>query len=317
MCTLSRYPHRSSTYLAIARKKKPLLYKLLRRPIWTHGIRLRDAAKISKISRVQRFQSKTLRTIFKVPLYVSNHTLRDDPKTPYVSGTARNHYKRCNSRLAQHEYPPIFELRLIGIPNYYEIYCVHGIPARNKTNLILTNTVVKHQKKKNKNKKCSRSNYTRCSRFCPSAQLNGLLVFKIAGLTIAHTNLRSRLSTTAILGAGVEDLSVRTHALIAARKIDAVHVRLARRVQTFVDVHALATEFPVTFGTPATVTAGASAVLRILREKRKKKFIKNKSRQVCESAVCRGTFSDSRRANKTYGGHGKRPDGPNRRMWAA
>lgn len=83
-------------------------------------------------------------------------------------------------------------------------------------------------------------------------------------------HLRHQLSATAILGAGVVNLSVRTHALIAAGHVDAVHVRLARRVQTLVDVHALASELPETFGTPATVTAAAAAastVLRILHKK--------------------------------------------------
>ncbi|KAF0735217.1 ribosome biogenesis protein TSR3 isoform X1 [Aphis craccivora] len=42
---------------------KLLLCKLLLRPIWTYEIQLWSAVKISIINRIQRFQSKALRTI--------------------------------------------------------------------------------------------------------------------------------------------------------------------------------------------------------------------------------------------------------------
>lgn len=95
---------------------KLLLYKLLLRPIWTYGIQLWGAAKISNINRIQRFQSKTLRTILKAPFYVSNHTLHSDLKIPSVSELAKTHYKRFNSRLAHHKNPLISNLSSASIP---------------------------------------------------------------------------------------------------------------------------------------------------------------------------------------------------------
>ncbi|KAL4103929.1 hypothetical protein QTP88_019246 [Uroleucon formosanum] len=95
---------------------KLLLYKLLLRPIWTYGIQLWGAAKISNINRIQRFQSKTLRTILKAPFYVSNHTLHSDLKIPFVSELAKTHYKRFNSRLAHHKNPLISNLSSASIP---------------------------------------------------------------------------------------------------------------------------------------------------------------------------------------------------------
>uniref|UniRef100_A0A2S2PN47 Putative RNA-directed DNA polymerase n=1 Tax=Schizaphis graminum TaxID=13262 RepID=A0A2S2PN47_SCHGA len=94
---------------------KLLLYKLLLRPIWTYGIQLWGAAKISNINRIQRFQSKTLRTILKAPFYVSNHTLHSDLKIPFVSELAKTHYKRFNSRLAHHKNPLISNLSSASI----------------------------------------------------------------------------------------------------------------------------------------------------------------------------------------------------------
>ncbi|KAL4111862.1 hypothetical protein QTP88_015739 [Uroleucon formosanum] len=95
---------------------KLLLYKLLLRPIWTYGIQLWGAAKISNINRIQRFQSKTLRTILKAPFYVSNHTLHSDLKIPFVPELAKTHYKRFNSRLAHHKNPLISNLSSASIP---------------------------------------------------------------------------------------------------------------------------------------------------------------------------------------------------------
>ncbi|KAL4143538.1 hypothetical protein QTP88_005857 [Uroleucon formosanum] len=95
---------------------KLLLYKLLLKPIWTYGIQLWGAAKISNINRIQRFQSKTLRTILKAPFYVSNHTLHTDLKIPFVSDLAKTHYKRFNSRLVHHKNPLISDLSSASIP---------------------------------------------------------------------------------------------------------------------------------------------------------------------------------------------------------
>ncbi|KAF0739505.1 Uncharacterized protein FWK35_00029447 [Aphis craccivora] len=90
--------------------------KLLLRPIWTYLIQLWGSAKMFNINRIQRFQSKTLRTILKAPLFVSNHTLHSDLKIPYVSELTKTHKKRFNSRLANHRNPLISDLSSAYIP---------------------------------------------------------------------------------------------------------------------------------------------------------------------------------------------------------
>jgi len=84
---------------------KLLIYKLLLRPIWIYGIQLWGAAKVSNTNRIQRFQSKILRTVSKAPIYISNKSLHSDLKISTVTELAKLHYKRFNSRLTQHPNP--------------------------------------------------------------------------------------------------------------------------------------------------------------------------------------------------------------------
>lgn len=67
--------------------------------------------------------------------------------------------------------------------------------------------------------------------------------------------LRRRCSAFATLRRGIVNLPVGAHALVTAGRVDAVQVGIARRVQTLVDVHALASmaQLPETLGTPAIV----------------------------------------------------------------
>jgi hypothetical protein len=63
---------------------KILLYKAILKPIWSYGLQLWGCAELTTINLIQRFQSKTLRALADAPWYVSNLTLHNDLKIPFV-----------------------------------------------------------------------------------------------------------------------------------------------------------------------------------------------------------------------------------------
>jgi hypothetical protein len=63
---------------------KLLVYKFLIKPIWAYGMQLWGSTKPSKTKIIQRFQSKVLRLITNAPWYVSNLTLHNDLRIPFV-----------------------------------------------------------------------------------------------------------------------------------------------------------------------------------------------------------------------------------------
>jgi hypothetical protein len=56
----------------LSTNNKLLLYKAILKPIWTYRIQLWGTASTSDIEILERFQSKTLRTIVDAPWYVPN-----------------------------------------------------------------------------------------------------------------------------------------------------------------------------------------------------------------------------------------------------
>jgi len=54
------------------------IYKSLMKPMWSYGIELWGAARISNINKIQTLRSKTLRRILNAPPYVSNQTIYND-----------------------------------------------------------------------------------------------------------------------------------------------------------------------------------------------------------------------------------------------
>jgi hypothetical protein len=64
---------------------KILLYKAILKPILTYGLQLWGCAKPTTNNIIQRLQSKTLRAIADAPWYVSNLTLHNDLKIPFVN----------------------------------------------------------------------------------------------------------------------------------------------------------------------------------------------------------------------------------------
>jgi hypothetical protein len=59
-------------------ESKLLLYKADLKPIWTYGIQLWGTASNSNIEILQRFQSKTLRSILNAFGHISNHRIHED-----------------------------------------------------------------------------------------------------------------------------------------------------------------------------------------------------------------------------------------------
>jgi hypothetical protein len=61
------------------------------------------SAKASNVVRIQRFQSKVLRSILDAPWYVSNHTIHTDLNTPfYISDLIKTRFQQFHSRLSIH-----------------------------------------------------------------------------------------------------------------------------------------------------------------------------------------------------------------------
>jgi hypothetical protein len=65
-------------------ESKVLLYKIIIKPIWTYGIELWGCASKSHIAKMQQSQSKILQMITNAPWYVTNQTLHDDLKVPFI-----------------------------------------------------------------------------------------------------------------------------------------------------------------------------------------------------------------------------------------
>ena len=68
----------------LSTQNKITLYKAVIKPVWTYGIQLWGTASNSNIEILQRFQSKTLRSLLNAPWYVTNETIHRDLKIPTV-----------------------------------------------------------------------------------------------------------------------------------------------------------------------------------------------------------------------------------------
>ena len=69
----------------LSTQNKITLYKTVIKPVWTYGIQLWGTASNSNIEILQRFQSKTLRSLINAPWYVTNETIHRDLKIPTVT----------------------------------------------------------------------------------------------------------------------------------------------------------------------------------------------------------------------------------------
>ena len=83
-------------------ENKLLLYKTIIIRIWTYGAELWGCASKSNIAIIQRSQSKILRMITDAPWYVSNYTIHEDLKIPYVKEVIQTRSKKHFIRLHDH-----------------------------------------------------------------------------------------------------------------------------------------------------------------------------------------------------------------------
>ena len=80
-----------------------MLYKAILKPVWTYGIQLWGTASNSNIEILQRFQSKTLRSLIDAPWYVTNETIHRDLKIPTVKEEISKFSNRYNIRINNHQ----------------------------------------------------------------------------------------------------------------------------------------------------------------------------------------------------------------------
>lgn len=86
-------------------ENKLLLYKVLLKPVWTYGIQLWGTASNSNIEILQRFQSKTLRTILNMPWYINNNMIHNDLQIKTIKEEITESSKRYINKLYSHTNP--------------------------------------------------------------------------------------------------------------------------------------------------------------------------------------------------------------------
>ena len=91
-------------------QSKIALYKTIIKPVWTYGIQLRGTASNSNIEILQRFQSKTLRSLIDAPWYVTNEAIHRDLKILTVKEEISKFSNIYNIRINNHQNPLVTQL---------------------------------------------------------------------------------------------------------------------------------------------------------------------------------------------------------------
>ena len=86
----------------LSTENKLLLYKAILRPVWAYGIQLWGTTSNSNIEILQRFQSKTLRTILDVPWYINNAMIHSDLQMKTVRQVIEEYSQAYLKRLDSH-----------------------------------------------------------------------------------------------------------------------------------------------------------------------------------------------------------------------
>lgn len=86
----------------LSTENKLLVYKVILKPVWTYGVELWGTASSSNLEILQRFQSKTLRTITNAPWYVANDIIHRDLQIVSVKEQAQCASARYLKRLESH-----------------------------------------------------------------------------------------------------------------------------------------------------------------------------------------------------------------------
>ena len=94
----------------LSTQNKIALYKAVIKPVWTYGIQLWGTASNSNIEILQRFQSKTLRSLLNALWYVTNETIHRDLKIPTVKDEIHKSRSRYNTRVNNHHNPLVTQL---------------------------------------------------------------------------------------------------------------------------------------------------------------------------------------------------------------
>ena len=87
-----------------------MLYKAILKPVWTYGIQLWGTASNYNIEILQRFQSKTPRSLIDAPSYVTNETIHRDLKIFTVKEKISKFSNRYNIRVNNHKNTPVTQL---------------------------------------------------------------------------------------------------------------------------------------------------------------------------------------------------------------
>jgi hypothetical protein len=100
----------------LSTESKLLIYKTTIKPIWTYGTEIWGCAGKSSQAILQKAQSKILRMVTDAPRYVSNLTLHEDLKIPYVREVISEKYAKHHRKLETHPNPLLRPLLDIGQP---------------------------------------------------------------------------------------------------------------------------------------------------------------------------------------------------------
>ena len=82
-----------------------MLYRAILKPVWTYETQLWGTASNSNIEILQRFQSKTLKSLIDAPWSVANETIHGDLKIPTVKEEISKFRNRYNIRVNNHQNP--------------------------------------------------------------------------------------------------------------------------------------------------------------------------------------------------------------------
>ena len=93
---------RHSNKIILSTQNKITLYKTVIKPVWIYEIQLWGTASNSNIELIQRFQSKTPRSLINAPWYVTNETIHRDLKIPTVKDEIYKSRSRYNARVNNH-----------------------------------------------------------------------------------------------------------------------------------------------------------------------------------------------------------------------
>ena len=94
----------------LSTQNKITLYKIIIKPVCTYVIQLWGTASNSNIEILQRFQSKTLRSLINAPCYVTKETIHRDLKIPTVKEEIYKFRSRYNARVNNHHNPLVTQL---------------------------------------------------------------------------------------------------------------------------------------------------------------------------------------------------------------